>query len=774
MSAEQQTSVANIRAGGDVNVSPTQIVVVQGAASEREWAEALLRGPVEAVGQAEELAGARELARDGQHGEAAESLARVVASLRGQGYDSVADAYREQQALQLEADQQHSAAVSAALAVARSRLARDDERSLASAQLVARLVSADEQWIAAALQICCAWPEVPSGEADALDEAAARAGGREDETWWVARAVERHVLEGNLTRVLEVAGAVRERVAIAGGARLDLELDYLDAVEPVHGVEQAEGAWQELLRWATDLSACAPADSARVLQRRAVGLTARGELEEVRRVSLQAIEAWSRVPGHEDQGGEAFFSYRLARQLLGAPLINDSEVAQVAAELRGTAGSAAVLADRLELGGLHARLEDNRAECRRQLTLALRQHRRAGNLRGQFAAAVGLAELHESSGLHEAALALRIEWGQLKEVERLAPLVPAEHVASMVRLRAPEWVRAASYTALVPHLRVLPPELSEAFARAMLDEAEGNPSTPWGSDPVYRARTAACGVVLSEEPSLRARAIALASRLLKSGTLEHRRAAAAGLLMATQAGLVDASSELVEDYLDEDGSYALPSPQVSDLAEGRPQLVERLDGAARAGSIRALEALAVGDLIAGDAALGARCDAFVSAGLTSSNHSEQEAEGVVTRSIGLFVFEGYGLIGRACTESIRAELTRKLVTTMGDPVDIEPNRASAANALLNLAPAIPAEEVSDAVNQLEPLALGRYAPSRWDREHLDSLHPYSRNRFDIVLPDALRAAALRTIGRLVVRSILARPIGYRTSSNRRCSPAARR
>lgn len=55
--------------------------------------------------------------------------------------------------------------------------------------------------------------------------------------------------------------------------------------------------------------------------------------------------------------------------------------------------------------------------------------------------------------------------------------------------------------------------------------------------------------MLIEEPSLRARAIALASRLLRSEALEHRRAAAAGLLMATQAGLMDASSELVDGPL---------------------------------------------------------------------------------------------------------------------------------------------------------------------------------------------------------------------------------
>ena len=747
VSAEQRTSLENIKAGGNVTVSPTQILYVQAAAPEREWAEALLRGPVDAARQADELERAQRFAEAGSHGDAATSLGKVAAALREHGYESVADAYQEQQALQLEADDKPEAAFAAAVGVTRSRLARDDPRADASTQLAARLASPASQWIAAGLLVCVDGPEANFEELPALDEAVAKAAGREDEQWWAARAAELYLLDENFIKVLEIASGARQRTALTSGARLDLELDFVEALERVNGVDEAEAVWSDLLRWSDDPSSCPPADTARTLQRRAVALTRRGELEEVRRTSLKAIAAWSRVPGHQDQAGEAFFSYRVARQLLGAPLVDDSEVAQVAAELRGAAASAAVRADALELDGLHKRQDGNHAEARRKLLLALREHHRAGNLHGELAASVALAALHESSNLHDAALELRIRWGQMKDVVRLAPRVPAEIVASMARVQGPAWIRAASYTALTPHLGALPPSLTEAFAGPILDEAEQVAGTPWGSDPVYRARTAACGLVLIEENTLRARALSVARQLLGEGSFEHRKVAADGLWRATEAGLDDAAEELIEDYLNELGSHQLPSPVIGEAAAARPELVERLRASAIEGSFRALEALAAADLIGGDADLRTKCDALVAAQLEISDHSEEVANGVSTRSVSMVIWEGTGLVGRACSEQIRAELTDKLVSIVGDPVDLEPNRASAANALLNLAPAIPENEISRTIDELEPLALGRYAPSGWDREHLESLHPYSRFRLDVVLPDALRAAAVRTIGR---------------------------
>jgi hypothetical protein len=106
---------------------------------------------------------------------------------------------------------------------------------------------------------------------------------------------------------------------------------------------------------------------------------------------------------------------------------------------------------------------------------------------------------------------------------------------------------------------------------------------------------------------------------------------------------------------------------------------------------------------------------------------------------------GAGIVGRVASPEIRAVLIERLLATASDSRHPESTRASAAEAVRHLAPALTEEQAADAVSALLPLAGGEYELSRWDA-NMD--HPLSAFRISLHEPGVLRAAALAAVAEL--------------------------
>jgi hypothetical protein len=254
-------------------------------------------------------------------------------------------------------------------------------------------------------------------------------------------------------------------------------------------------------------------------------------------------------------------------------------------------------------------------------------------------------------------------------------------------------------------------------------------------------------LVLAADRDLQERALDLARDIPERGNLEFGRRAMTALLDVTAADLVDAASLIIDDFLNEHGTQSFNFAVISTLAETRPHLADRLRKAARDGYRPALEAVAAGDLIGDDTALLNACSEAVTATLAIETHTETEHE----RQVDMVSFEASGLLGRFCDDALRVRLVQKLLEVATDPEDLEITRSSAANALLHLGEKVPSSELRAAFDALEPLAQGAYDRSRWDEATEASLHPFSRWRVGLSAADALRGAALQTVGRLATR-----------------------
>jgi hypothetical protein len=742
----QEVSTGNIDARGNVTVAPSQTIIYHGDERQREWAEALMRGPIEALDLTEPLDQAERFAAAGEHEQAAQRLLEIARKLKESGYVAAGDSYLDQAARGYDLGGDRPRALAFVLESLRSRFARDDQHPDPTLDLL-RQLAGEDQWLADGMDTAFRWPEVHPSALQTLADAAEKAAGRDDEAWWAAVAAEHLGFAEECDAAITATAPACSRIPLGSGPRLALELDVLDAIEHRDGVEPAEERWDSLLDWVDDLGARQPADVALVWQRRSVTLAYREDNEGSRRAALKAIQAWSRVPGHQDQAAEAFFTHRAVRQVLGEFPLGDSEIASFAAELRGSVQTPAALADRHELAGLHSRIEDKPPDARRRLMQALRLHRRVGNLRGQFAIAGELAELYEHVGEPGAALGVRIERGDSKSARRLAATIPPAEVARVVRLAGPRWERRASYAAADARLLEMDDDTVARLGRPILDEAEAEATTPWGDDPVRLARLASMNLVLAAHRDLQERALNLARDISEPGNLDYGRRAMRALLDVTAAGVVDEASRIADDFLNEHGTQSFDFAVISALAETRPHLADRLREAARGGYRPALEAVAAGDLIGDDRALLIACSQAVTAMLAIETHTETEHE----RQVGMVSFEASGLLGRFCDDPLRVRLVHKLLEVATDPEDLELTRASAANALLNLGEKVPSSEVRAAFDALEPLAHGAYDRSRWDQETEASLHPFSRWRVGLSVADALRGAALQTAGRLAAR-----------------------
>lgn len=748
MTQRQTTTVTGNVVEGDLLVAPT-MSQGGGASPFAEWAEAVLRGPLEAVERGKAAQEASALAEQGERAAAGELLIDVANTLRTRGFEPAAVLLTERAAHEFaELAEHRERAGDLFLEVTRERLRAGLRDTSSSASKAAECLPPDRAWEAAGLLARARWPAIAPSDSAALDRAADLARNTEQEAEWVAARVELLLISGRSAEAAEAAEAARSRLPLAEGPRLDLELDALDALEQAQGSETSEAPWRQLLDWADDAARRWPGDTGRVWQRRGSALALRDQPEEAQRAFSRAITAWGRLPGHEDQVAEAFFASESVALLHGsfAPLVA-GEARTLAAAMRGTRESAATVAEQLEFRGLRKRSGDHLREALAALLAAHNVHRRAGNLRGTLALAESLGELLMAANRPALATASFIEAGKGKQAEEAGRSARPADLAPLLRVNGARWERAATYRVVQKVGRSMPEELVAAWAPRMVEDVERGSPGGLGPDPAKQAVGALATCFLMIPDDLQTEVLELLRQCL---TLDPwvSRAVADALSGVTRLALSDETMTLVRGLLHESKLGVVKSDFLAELLPEHPEAQTLLRDAARSGDTDALETLAMAGLI-DDGELVERCAARVRPTVESSDYKETTENGVTTVSFGLLPdLAPLGILGRFVAPELRRRLVDSLLAGMQDERLPPTNRYPAGDALFNLVPALDRQEVERCAEILEQLAS---APVRnegpWKEFTEDD--PLAVMRFSVPVPEEVRGAALRAFARLV-------------------------
>jgi hypothetical protein len=709
--------------------------------------EALLGGALRRAGHGNSAAEVRRLTEEGSHAAAGELLAEIATAMERQGLLPIAESYREQAAEAFHQAGNADAAAQLLLAVIKSRLHRASDAATLTISRLRQVLPADQQWIAEGLAAVADWPGRGALAVDALRQAMEHSVGRADERQWRAWLVEVLVIGGRFEEAIDAAEAGR-RIALGGGPRLDLELDFLDAAEEVTGPDSVEGAWTSLLEWAGELEIQEPILAAEVFQRRAVTFTLREKNEEAASLFNRALSAWSRVPGWEDQVAEAYFATQTAASLRGELHPEGAELRPLAAAMRGSAETPAGIAADLESRGMRARIDGKHYEALRAYWLAFAIHRRVGNLRGQLFELEMLAELYLAAGRPAQAVPLYIAAGRDSRARKAALNAPIDDVWAFISLSGPRWQRSASFAVVSEIGRRLSEDHVAQIAPHLIEEARADVTSLISPQPVLRAREALAAVALALPEEDRAAGIELLRELTIGDDVRTSRPASEALILMTNAGQASEAVLLTEAFLADPSLRGISSIWVAEQAERDARVRDLISRAARDGHVGALEVAAAAELAANDQELQHQSDEHVS-GVASSATIEEQREGAhLTRSVQLVSFEGAGIVARYCEPVTRNRFVARMLEVIDSAEEPELNRASAANALFNVAGHLDAEDAARVVACLREPARGQYSPSEWDESASQTHDPFSRFQLKIGSAGAFWAAALQALARV--------------------------
>jgi len=679
-----------------------------------------------------ELAAAFELATAEHHEEAAAEFAAQAERFEAEELSELAEECRQNQAAALEAAGRAVEALEVRILLARRQIERGSDLGLIAARELLHKAPPGERWRFEALLAEADWPEQPGAAIEALADAARRAEGAES-LHWTAAAVEVLVIYRDYGRALELARPLSDS-ALQPGDRMRLELDLLEARE---GLEEsaiaAEPRWQKLLEWAVEAPA---AVRATVLARRGGCLLRREAFDEALVAYQAALESWAGVPGFEDQVAEVFWSMQAAGGLMSRYRPPHAELRGTAAALRGRAQSPAARADALESRALQARLDGKLYEALRGFWLAFALHRRVGNLRGiQYDSAM-LGEVLLGAGRHTLALACFIQAAREERAQAAAEGAPPDEIAGALAVGGPRWERAASYAVLAAVGRRLPPESTAELAPTVLAEAEQPLGGLISPQPSNRAREAVAGLLLGMSSGHRMRALPILREMVASPHPVLAPRASQALVLATNAGIADETGFLVDHYLADAAVVGISSPWVGNRLDKDASARRRVEAAAADGNEQALEALAISNGVDATDTIAARVAERVERFLASVVAAEP------TQSVGIGSYEGLGIFGRLAPTPLRAQLAEALIGIAADARYPEANRASAGNALFNVARTLDAGLRRRLFAQLVPLAAGEYELSHWEDSPLASEDPLARFKMSFGKPGDLQAAAI--------------------------------
>lgn len=708
-------------------------------------AAALVLGPLRHIGAEQEAQEAEEAAEAGDHARAAHGLLAVADRLAAARVAYGADTLRERAATYFAAAGDLGRATELLQGVVEDRLEQGTALYRPALDVLRELLATEEQWIADALEARALWYEQPARALQQLKIAVERSEGRPDHLQWLASYAELAGMSGDGAAVLDTSAEVR-RSPIETGPRLTIELEALEALEG-EDARAAEDGWRELLRWADEQAQ--PQERAIVWQRRGLLLARREQVSASHDAYRRAMSSWSEVPGYEEQAGDAFYCLQ-AVSIANAKPIPDPELRPVAFALRGRGDTPVARAERDRQRGMESRLDEKLPGALAAFWRGYERSRRIGSLQGVLEFASRLAELYEHAGEPIPALQLYVAAGKGAEAKRVAARMDARQLAEAISdVGGARWERAAAYGALAVGGRLVPDDLAARYAPQLLADARAEADALVAPQPVLAAKRALAGLVFCFPEERREELSQQLLRDLWHPLIDIANEVATVLVPATDLGLVDAEAALVDRFLDDPYNMRISFGWIAERAAANPDLLERLRSAARGGDRGALEALAVGDLIRDDESLRARCSEEARRAAATKTIEEKQEDGRTSVSVGIGIrLEGPGTVARDAEPEARQLLLDRLMEIVTDGREPEGNRASAAGALFNLAPALTSEQAERVSEVLGPIALGHYELSQWD-EDLD--HPLSRFRISMHTANQLRVSAIGTLAQLTVK-----------------------
>jgi len=587
-----------------------------------DWNATLAHEPVALVQggpERERLAG--ELANSDPPRAAAMFL-ELAGDVEELGFANVGERLRDRAAQVLDAAGHHDEA----LGMWRRLLIRAVESghpldAASAAQQLRTRVSPEHHWEALAWSACVEWPDRPEDAARhlarALERTPANDANREVRRLWRRTLWEVQILT-NLAAAVVQDG---RRLSVEAPGEYDDDLLLLRAEALCASADSsADNAWQSLRSRALDVAESQPARAARLTARWGVHLARRHDWAAAEEAFVRAATLWGRVPGLEQESAACFFSAQTAAQLGGEWIPRGWSWRSLAASLPGDRDTFASRARIREQSGLAAHANRSFDDARRHLALALVIHARGGHLGGMRRVTGMLGNAARDAGDALDAALRYCDAGNGKEAAKAARDAPARELIERLPVGQTEWQTRAACAVL----GVVGRHASERRAAELLPH-------------VLELSVRASGANLAREPeaaeALRelviaasdhdaANAMARLVELLHSDDYVLSGTAARGMAMLTEIGRLDGADWLVSRFA---GSRWADEVSPSWVAEhlDTPERVSVVRTAAVAGNVRAMQALGLAHLIAGDVEAEDSCSRYVEA-RAASDHGYTE------------------------------------------------------------------------------------------------------------------------------------------------------
>jgi hypothetical protein len=731
------------------------------AATTVDWASVLDRGPLSLLPNGEARYRAAVALRDVQPKQSAARLVELAGELEGEGGNEAgslrgaADRLRTEAAVTSAETDDIETACQSLLVVIRSCIMGAAQPISIHTDRLRLWLAPDRWWIANAWKACLDWPEDPESSVQALVlgiDAPHDALATDYDRWlWRERLVEILLVGSDNETALERTNTLPalETEIIEPVVRLwALRAETFDVLKR-H--DRADELWQQISDWCDTQSHKRPALCATLIARRAVALVRRGHLDRAQQDFADAALTWGRVLGAEDEVAEQYFSARTAESLIGDPWSTDRKyVRPVAANLRGRGNTPSAAAERLERQGLNARVIGQAYDALNRLWLAVHEHRRAGHLRGALYATHLLIELYEHVGEYGAALDVAVQCGRHSDAERLATRATAAELIYPMEMAGPIWTRQARLAALASAGRHLDASQVSGVADWVLDEAKQTVTTTRARDCVFAAHGALSALILEWPADTLDQATALLLDALKSENLLLAEPAATALELLTNASIGDYTDQLTDAFLE--SQYARVSTTwVAGRLMNHSAARTRVLVAAAEGRLNALEAACTAE----------NNHPGVAILNTDARHAlDNSLRDLLTKRIGhtpeghiigLLRLEPWGVFAKLTgDEALRGAVAQHLLDFALNDEEPHSNRASAVNALFNLADGLDATFAETIADQLRPIAEGRFGSSVFDQPRAIVEHPLNRFRFgEHASADRLHGAAVLACAALV-------------------------
>ncbi len=680
--------------------------------------------PAQAAVEFEKLA--QETDRLGRHAAvAAESLRRKAADAHASAGD-------------------HDAALSALSVVLRSRAWRGSALADGDIRQMREWLPDNRQWVAGAWEAAVKWPEQPEAAQAQLGRimASQPVGEQvEDLPYWRLIYAELAFRAGDREAVLDAAA---DADGLSGGPELLLRLLAIDALS-LGDMSTARDRYERLL----DQLHHQPESLAIATARYGVLLTRDGAVEEASSRFEAAASLWSRVGGATGQVAEMYFAAESGAEINGQWNPGGWERRPMAAAMRGdNADVADARADFHERSGLAARVIGKGFDALRGYWLAWAEHQRAGNLRGQLFVAHLLGELYMHAKRPAEALAMFVAGGREDDAKRAAAQASATDMIAIIRPRGAAWERAASLAAVSSAGRRLDETQTAQLAAWVLDESASDAMAGIGPQLLPRATEAAAALVFTLAEVWRGHLLERLRVLADTPDIRVARSAAEALMLASNAGVSDETDVLASVFV-RNGTYAGISwawlgPRLADHPDARAVVREHVQQ-----DVSALYAWLVSTPEVNDPEVSQLVERHLAQHLQAPAGRDEKGH-----AVGLLSLEGLGLAARALTDRQLRDQLRQWLTdfaTSGQQPQI--NRASAVNALINMASALEPDQAAASAAALVKVAAGRSEPSAWDDSQEAMTDPFNRFRLGFTAAsDYLQAAAIEACAALTARA----------------------